>query len=147
MITLAPHVWHDTIEQFQTCGGGQRECVVYWVGPAADASVADEVVHPSHEASPGDYEIDKGWLNQFWITLAERGRSVRVQVHTHAGRAFHSHTDDRWPVVQQKGFLSLVLPRFARDPAPRRSELYLARLGSDFKWRSVDPAEFLRGLP
>ena len=42
--------------------------------------------------------------------------SVRVQVHTHAGEAFHSATDDKWPVVATPGFISLVIPNFAMGP-------------------------------
>lgn len=145
MTTLAPHIWHATIEQFRACGAGRRECVVYWVGPAGDPSIVDEVTHPAHAASRTHYEVDDSWLNPFWLALADRSRSVRVQVHTHAGRAFHSPTDDAWPLIRQEGFLSLVVPGFAHNPAPSISDLYLVRLDRNLDWERVDAAS-LRGL-
>lgn len=38
---------------------------------------------------------------------------MKAQVHTHPGDAYHSATDDRWPIVSQAGFLSIVVPFFA----------------------------------
>ena len=147
MIALAPDIWRATIEQFQACGTGRRECVVYWVGPAGDPSFVDEVVHPVHAASRIHFTVDNSWLNSFWLTLADRSRSVRVQVHTHGGRAFHSASDDAWPLLRHEGFLSLVVPGFARNPRPASSDLYLARINRGFEWEGVEPAAFLQGLP
>ena len=45
--------------------------------------------------------------------LAAAKRSVKAQIHTHPGEAFHSASDDRWPIVSQAGFISIVLPNFA----------------------------------
>jgi hypothetical protein len=38
-----------------------------------------------------------------------------AQVHTHPTSAYHSDTDDHFPLVTLKGALSLVVPNFARN--------------------------------
>jgi hypothetical protein len=38
-----------------------------------------------------------------------------VQVHAHPGEAFHSGTDDAFPVVTTEGGLSIVAPSFCKD--------------------------------
>lgn len=143
---LGLQIWPATVAHFRRCGADRRECVVFWVGPASDAEVIDEVVHPRHTASLGHYEVDPGWMNAFWVSLAEEQRSIRAQVHTHAGTAFHSPTDDAWPVIRQTGFLSLVVPDFARGAERSPKGLYLARLSSELEWKQVMPADFLGGL-
>ena len=46
--------------------------------------------------------------------LYERDEILGGQVHTHPTSAFHSSTDDHYPLVTLLGALSLVLPDFAR---------------------------------
>jgi hypothetical protein len=67
---------------------------------------------------------------------------VRVQVHTHPGRAFHSPTDDDFPIVRTEGFLSLVIPRFAQGKVGL-AEAFLTEVQSDGEWKQVDPDETL----
>jgi hypothetical protein len=134
------------LRELRACGAGRNECVAYWVGPADDAAFVDAVVHPEHTATPAHYEIDQTWLHHFWLGLARTSRCVRVQVHTHGGRAGHSLTDDRWPLVHTAGFLSLVVPHFAAG-ASHGNEMFLAELDSGGIWRSVSPRERLPDLP
>ncbi len=143
---VGSEIWRASLEQFRRCGKGRRECVVYWLGPAEDPSTIDEIVHPVHDASPMHYEVDSKWLTAFLFELGRRRRSVLVQVHTHGGRAFHSPTDDEYPIVQSEGFLSLVLPAFAMRPL-RGDELFLARLDGVGEWREVAVGDHLDGIP
>ena len=138
MLSVGKDVVETTFRTLHDCGVGRFECVVYWTGPADDSSV-DGVEHPMHKRSPFGYEIDDSWLTEFWKKLATTRRSVKAQVHTHPGRAFHSATDDEWPIVSQPGFLSLVIPRFA---AGERSleHAWIGQLGVDGEWREVPAA-------
>lgn len=45
----------------------------------------------------------------------ERGEIAAGQVHTHPTDAYHSSTDDHYPLVTLRGALSLVIPNFAKD--------------------------------
>jgi proteasome lid subunit RPN8/RPN11 len=126
LIEVNSAVWRETLAQFRTCGRGQNECVVYWVGPAG-GQLADEAVHPEHLGRSGYYEVDPKWFHRFWVDLDHRGRSVFAQVHTHGGRAFHSDIDDEGAIVQVPGFVSIVLPGFAMNNAVIDAT-YVARL-------------------
>jgi hypothetical protein len=125
----------ETFRTLRDCGGGETECAVFWNGPAGERLV-DGVVHPIHERSPFGYEVDDRWLTDFCMRLAASNRSVKAQVHTHPGEAFHSATDDRWPIVSQVGFLSIVIPGFAMGK-PSLEEAWIGRLHEDGKWRKV----------
>lgn len=124
------------------CGEGRRECQVLWVSPWRYLNDLTQVVHPRHHAMGDGFDLDGPWLTEFWRQLAIDKTGVRVQVHTHPGRAFHSPTDDAWPVIHVPGFLSLVLPRFALGSIGF-DEAYLAEIAPNGTWRRVAIAEKL----
>ena len=95
-----------------------------------------EVVHPQHVSSRYGLSIDSGWISQFWAELADRDLGVRVQVHTHPFEAFHSETDDTYPLLFDPGFLSLVLPNFASGEVGF-TDAYLCEVQADGTWREV----------
>ena len=135
-------VFESTFSTLRTCGAGRRECQALWVGPWADPERVTRVVHPEHVASAVGFQVDDHWLNRFWADLAERGEGIRVQVHTHPGAAYHSATDDAFPILSIPGFLSLVIPRFAQAGATFDGA-FLARLGSDGAWSEVPISDYL----
>jgi hypothetical protein len=110
---LRPEVLGQAFEHLRRCGTGLRECVVYLTGPLQEPSLIDGVIHPRHSAGPAGYDLDSAAIAELWIELARDRRSVRAQVHTHPGPAFHSARDDRLALVHTPGFLSLVIPNFA----------------------------------
>jgi hypothetical protein len=116
MRRLKREVLEQAFEHLRSCGAGQRECVVYLTGPAADPTIVDGVVHPRHTAGPGGYDLDSAAIAELWRDLAASARSIRVQVHTHPGAAYHSSRDDALALVHTPGFLSLVIPDFAVGP-------------------------------
>src|SRR4051812_32975161 len=103
-----------TFSHFRECGAGQRECQALWVSPWSAPETITQVVHGQHRAHVGGFEVKDAWLHQFWIELARTNCGIRVQVHTHPEEAFHSATDDAYPIVHSTGFLSLVIPNFAQ---------------------------------
>lgn len=136
MFRLAPSVLEATFAHFRQCGRGRHECQVLWVSPWATPEAITEAVHPAHRATVGGFQVSGTWLNQFWLGLAHEKKGVRVQVHTHPGEAFHSATDDEFPLVHTTGFLSLVIPNFAMGPVGF-DDAFLAQLGADGKWTQV----------
>jgi hypothetical protein len=127
-----------TFRTLRECGRGKYECAVYWTGPSTEHLV-DDVEHPVHKHSAFGYEIDDHWLTEFWKRLATSRRSVKVQVHTHPGSAFHSATDDQWPIVSQAGFLSIVIPNFAAGE-PSLNEAWIGRLQPHGEWQHLESA-------
>lgn len=145
VLRLGPGVWRDTINHFRMCGREMAECVVYWVGPLSERELVNEVVHPTHSQSAWHYDVPPHWLNEFMVQLHREKRTVRVQVHTHSGRAFHSATDDEWPLVRTPGFLSLVLPRWGREPL-REHEMYLGELDGFGIWHRRSIRDRFEGI-
>src|SRR6266702_1850112 len=99
-----------TFDHFRKCGQGQRECQILWTSSWNAVNEITGVVHPQHRAHAGGFEIDNAWITSFFLELLERNEGVRVQVHTHPCEAFHSRTDDAYPMIHTPGFLSLVIP-------------------------------------
>lgn len=126
----------QTFAFFRSCGEGKRECQVVWTSPWADPDVITAVVHPRHRAYRGGFDIDSAWLNEFWLELARVEQGIRVQAHTHPRTAFHSKTDDAYPMVSSTGFLSLVVPNFAMGPVGFE-DAYLTEIQADGSWRQV----------
>lgn len=137
-LRLAPTIVKVSFRTLHECGNGECECAVYWTGPALE-DVVDGVEHPIHKRSAFGYVIDDKWLTEFWKQLAASNRSVKAQLHTHPGEAFHSSTDDQWPIVAQPGFLSIVIPEFARGE-PSLARAWVGRLHADGEWRRLASA-------
>ncbi len=114
MMQLKREVLELAFEHLRRCGAGRRECVVYLTGPVDSAALIDGVVHPIHTAGVGGYDLASSAIAELWRDLAAAQRSVRVQMHTHPGTAYHSSRDDAHALVNAPGFLSLVIPDFAR---------------------------------
>ena len=133
---LATGVLERTFEHLRRCGAGRRECVVLLTGPTDEPMLADEVLHPRHAASAVGYDLDSRAIGELWRDLLARGRSVRMQVHTHPGRAYHSSRDDALAVVATPGYLSLVIPNFAAGPVSF-DQAFLAERAADGTWQPV----------
>ena len=146
MIRLVRPVWDDTLELLRRCGRGHLECVVLWTGPISTPDIVDAALHPEHSATAWSYRLDPTWLHRLHVDLYQQGRTIRAQVHTHGGKAFHSATDDTYPAVNVPGFLSLVLPRFAVGRV-REDEMWLAELAVDGEWGHARPSKRIEGLP
>jgi hypothetical protein len=135
ILRMAPGIVEKTFRTFRDCGRAECECAVYWTGPS-NSDLVDGVEHRMHQRSPFGYEIHDGWLTDFWKRLAVSKQSIKAQVHTHPGKAFHSATDDQWPIVSQPGFFSIVIPDFALGDVSLKSA-WVGRLHADGFWHRV----------
>jgi proteasome lid subunit RPN8/RPN11 len=133
---LNREVLEQTFEHLRRCGAGRRECVVYLTGPVDQPDVVDGVVHPHHTASAVGYDLDSAAIAELWRELAAERRSIRVQVHTHPGPAYHSSRDDALAIVHTPDFLSLVIPRFAEGDVGLEGAFLAARDGAG-QWVEV----------
>ncbi len=141
MLTLDEGLLRETLTTLRSCGKDENECVVYWSGPLERRGAVDAVLHPVHLAGPDFYEVDPRWLDSTWVQLARTRRTLRAQVHTHGGLAFHSASDDGFPIVQTEGFASLVLPDHAAHDDLEGA--YLCRLDSTGRWQEMQVADGL----
>ena len=126
----------ETFKQLRRCGRGRYECQALWVSPWKNVSNIKEIAHPRHSGSPIGFNVDDSWIDQFWGHLATINSGIRVQIHTHPGEAYHSSTDDEYPIIHRPGFLSLVIPNFALGPIGFE-RAYLAEIQQDGTWSKV----------
>lgn len=70
--------------------------------------------------------------------LYERGEILGGQVHTHPTSAYHSDTDDHYPLVTLVGALSLVIPNFAREAPDDKYDWAYYRLQDYGRWAPLD---------
>jgi len=125
-----------TFDHFRRCGQGRRECQALWISPWRSPQTITDVVHPLHSANAQGFLLDTRWLNKFWSDLADADKGVRIQIHTHPQAAFHSLTDDAFPIVHTVGFLSLVIPNFAMGSIGFDG-VYLTEITQTGEWRTV----------
>jgi len=95
-----------------------------------------DAVHPKHSGHVGGFTVDEAWLHQFWLELGRKDCGTRLQVHTHPEEAFHSATDDAYPIIHKTGFLSLVIPDFALGPIGFE-KAYLTEIQPNGRWKQV----------
>jgi hypothetical protein len=68
----------------------------------------------------------------------EHDEIVGAQVHTHPTDAFHSDTDDHFPLVTLLGSLSVVIPNFARADRADATGWAYYRLVGPATWDKTD---------
>ena len=74
--------------------------------------------------------IDGAELHRLNVWLYEAHQVIGAQVHGHPCDAYHSETDDTYPIATLDGSLSIVLPFFGRDGWESR-DIAVYRLGQD----------------
>jgi len=147
-INVAHSAWTTAEQTMRQCGALGKECVVYFCGRrhGDTAASATAAYHPCHRGSAIGYEVPVVELLKLNSWLYANGLSVLIQTHTHPGSAFHSGIDDRWPTIETVGFLSLVVPDFARRGLFGLPGCYLAEYLGSGSWREVCPEEMSKRI-
>jgi hypothetical protein len=82
-------------------------------------------------------------LHRINVSLFENQMTLIAQIHTHPTDAYHSETDDAYPIATTVGSVSIVIPYFARQPfALSRCAVY--RLCPQRGWVDLTPQEASR---
>ena len=110
----------ETVEAIRSAGQDGYELFVIWSGTRDDAVFTVTKVHIPDQTS---YKLDAGLcvkvdgseLHRLNVWLYEAQQVIGVQVHSHPADAYHSATDDTYPIATLEGSLSVVLPFFGRD--------------------------------
>lgn len=132
----------ETDTQLRAAGRDGAEKFVLWSGSVRSDQF---VVQTMHVPAQTAYRFSEGLcvrvegaeLHRLNVWLYEHGERLGVQVHSHPTNAYHSETDDAYPMVTTRGGLSLVVPDFARAGV-RGVGTALYRLGVQ-GWEEVDP--------
>ena len=125
----------ETEEAIRSAGQDGYELFVVWSGTRDDDTFTVAKVHVPDQTS---YKLDTGLcvridgseLHRLNVWLYEAQQVIGVQVHSHPTDAYHSETDDTYPIATLDGSLSIVLPFFGRD-GWESSDIAAYRLGQD----------------
>lgn len=116
---VPPHVVAVTDRALREAGAQGAERFVLWAGRVdGDEFWADTAYIPaqtSHTLPDGlCVTVHGDELHKLNRWLYENSQTLAVQVHSHPTRAYHSETDSTYPIVTQRGGLSIVVPDFAQ---------------------------------
>lgn len=114
------HALRETEKAIRSAGREGYESFILWSGTThGNTFTVAEVHFPKQTSyifkSGLCVHIDGPELHRLNVWLFEAQQIIGVQVHSHPGDAFHSETDDTYPIATIEGSLSIVLPFFARD--------------------------------
>ncbi|HEX6370893.1 MAG TPA: hypothetical protein VF006_18385 [Longimicrobium sp.] len=132
-------------EHLRAAGEKGCEAFVLWAGRRA-GSVFDVLAtlvprQTAHRTPSGLLvEVDGDELLRVNVWLYDNGLQLVAQLHAHPGEAYHSDTDNTYPIMTQAGGLSLVLPDFAVRPFDVR-DLAAHRLLPGCGWVRLTEAE------
>lgn len=114
------NVVRATDYQLQLAGQVGCERFVLWSGVREAEAF---VIRTAHVPAQTAYRLPEGLcvrvdgaeLHRLNVWMFEHGEELGVQVHAHPTEAYHSETDDTYPIVAIRGGLSIVVPNFARE--------------------------------
>ena len=143
------HLCDATDRLLREAGLDGDERFVLWSGVVSDDRL---LVRTSHSPEQMAYRLASGLcvrvgtdeLHRLNVWLYENHERLAIQVHSHPTEAFHSDTDDAYPMVTTLGGLSLVVPDFARHGV-RGPSTALYRLSSE-GWQRLSKAQARRVL-
>ena len=125
----------ETEEAIRSAGQDGYESFVLWSGTRDGDTFTVAMVHipkqTSYKLNDGlCVRVDGSELHRLNVWLYEAQQIIGVQVHSHPADAYHSETDDTYPIATLAGSLSIVLPFFGRD-GWESSDIAAYRLGQD----------------
>ena len=143
------HICEASDRQLRDAGSAGNERFILWSGVVREERFLVGTMHSPKQTA---YRLPDGLcvrveadeLHRLNVWLYENGERLGVQVHSHPTEAFHSDTDDTYPMVTTLGGLSLVVPDFARYGVRGRSTA-LYRL-SNTGWKALSPTDARRIL-
>jgi len=109
----------ETENALRKAGQEDYELFVLWSGRIEGTSFEVENLHVPKQKS---YHTDDGLsvvvegpeLHRLNVWLYEHKQIIGAQIHAHPDDAYHSETDDTFPIATTLGSFSIVVPEFAR---------------------------------
>lgn len=119
-VAVAAGFLADTEASLRAAGRQGHELFVLWTGhvvgevfEVANAHVPRQVAYRSEHGC--GVRVDGVELHGLNAWLFEHGQVLGVQIHSHPDDAYHSETDDTYPIVTAEGGISIVAACFGRD--------------------------------
>lgn len=129
----------------QKAGRKQFEALALFAGQRDGASFyVRETILPyqtSYKLENGlMYAVEGEELFRINTWLFNQRMQLIAQIHSHPREAYHSVTDDRYPIVDTYGGISIVVPNFAIGPVNIESWV-IYRLYQETSWTALTSKE------
>lgn len=143
---LPGFIWKQSLEDMALDGAKGCEGVALWLGRhhegAAVISACVLLRGPGVVKRPNHLSISAGLMNQVTMAALELDLILIGQVHSHSPLA---STDlsypDRYLGITERGYLSVVAPEFAQNPATRLAHCGVHVHEGEAGWRRMAAAE------
>ena len=135
--------------QLRDAGRDRKERFLLWSGVVDRERFLVKNLHVPKQTA---YSFEDGLcvhveadeLHRLNVWLYNHSELLGVQVHSHPTEAYHSSTDDSYPMVTTLGGLSLVVPNFGEfGVRGQATALYRLTLGG---WKSITASDASRLL-
>lgn len=119
-VHIPAHAIRETMEHLREMGHRRMEGFSLWVGVATGNifRVEHNIVPQQwgHRSESGVCVIvGPEELHRLNVWLYENKMKLIAQIHSHPTDAYHSDTDDMFPIATTHGAFSLVIPNFAQE--------------------------------
>lgn len=145
--TIPSAILDSTLQALTDAGRDGNEAFVLWSGVLEDGGTKmrfTTATRPDQEpmATPDGLlvVVPGSALAEVNLGCYRRGEILAGQVHSHPTDAFHSGTDDHYPLVTLLGGLSVVIPDFGHDGRRGISRWAWYRLAGRGRWNEINPA-------
>lgn len=148
LVTVPKQVTLDGHKFLRLMGVRGSEGLVLWVGTVdGSAFNVTDLVIPKQKGVVGDsgvcVVVDTEEMRRLNYALFQAKKELVAQVHSHPTDAYHSDTDDEYPIVTTMGGLSLVAPDFASRPFDLR-DYATYRLSEKATWDEMRERDVLK---
>ncbi|MCI0724484.1 MAG: hypothetical protein L0338_36800 [Acidobacteria bacterium] len=135
-------VIQETYQHLKQEGMNDREGLVYWAGWYLDGvCVVTSALVPRGKSRYGGVQVPTDEMIRAANLLRKLDLLLVAQIHTHPGDHGHSPGDDVSAVSSLPGFLSIVVPNFARKASLDLEECYFHRYLGKGRWQELSGEE------
>jgi hypothetical protein len=132
----------QTIAHLRDRGSNHEEGFLAWSGIHRDSRIiVKSAFIPAGEVLR--HHLGIGFSDDAIEVIANKilakGEKLIAQVHSHPFEAFHSETDNRFPLIHRKGFLSIVVPFFGKYGFDRFDYFRIYEYLQDNQWDWIGP--------
>lgn len=140
-INIPSRIIQGTLSFLQKNGLYNKESHCLWIGKNKDeVFIIKEVIFPKQLNNFSSFRVSADELDKINRELYKKKLKLIAQVHSHPRAAYHSHIDDKFPLVTTLGSFSIVIPYFGYVSENNIKEYVIYRL-KPFGWVKLSRAE------
>lgn len=141
-ISCSTGFWFSGLQELKRRGGGFRESGAFLLGQRVNGigHIQNFVFYDDldpHCLDTGIIVFDGSYYRDLWKICRGSHMDVLADVHTHSGRPIQSFLDKTNPMIGKKGYVAIIVPRFAKNPV-RSRKLGIYEYQGNHQWHSYN---------